>query len=204
MSELSPGIEDDLQAPDRKAFHTFLHWLDEGKETDGRSYLEMRERLVAYFDRKNCLNADDLADSTLTRVSRRLNEEGSIDCETPAKYCYIVARYVFLEHTRNRREAELPLDDVLSDKQEIAAREESDEREDKEKTFGCLERCMEQLKQDDRETVIRYYYGKERVKIENRRALADNLGISLNALRIRACRIRDRLEGCVEKCMTKD
>lgn len=204
MSELSPGIQDDLRAPDREAFHKFLNWLDDGTESDGRSYLEMRERLVAYFDRKNCLIADELADSTLSRVSRRLNEEGSIDCETPAKYCYIVARYVFLEHTRTRRETELPLDDVLSDKRELAAREDNDDREDNEKVFGCLEQCIEQLKPEDREMVIRYYYGKERVKIENRRTLAESLGISLNALRIRACRIRDRLEGCVEKCLTKD
>lgn len=194
------SAKDDLVTPDREAFHGFLRWLDNGVESEGRSYLEMRARLVAYFDRKNCLNADELADNTLSRVSRRLSEEGSIECETPAKYCYIVARYVFLEHTRKRRESELPIDDVLSNETGATALAENEEREEKEKMFGCLEKCIEKLKSEDRNTVIRYYYGQERVKIENRRSLADDLGISLNALRIRACRIRDRLEECVGKC----
>ena len=38
------------------------------------------------------------------------------------------------------------------------------------------------------------------VKIGNRRALADSLGITINALSIRACRIRDKLEACVKEC----
>ena len=35
-------------------------------------------------------------------------------------------------------------------------------------------------------------------------ALAEKLGISTNALTIRACRIRDKLEGCVGKCVSED
>ena len=46
----------------RYALNTFINWLDEGKNSDGRKYLEMRLRLVAYFDRKNCSTPDELAD----------------------------------------------------------------------------------------------------------------------------------------------
>ena len=55
------------------AFARLLEWLDEGKNSDGRNYLEMRQRLVAYFDRKNCLTPDDSADETLNRVARRIS-----------------------------------------------------------------------------------------------------------------------------------
>lgn len=48
-----------------RAFHRLLNWLDEGDNSDGRKYLEMRRRLVAYFDRKNCSSPDELADETL-------------------------------------------------------------------------------------------------------------------------------------------
>ena len=61
---------------------------------------KIRRRLRDYFARKNCRPADDLADETLTRVARRLEEEGITLTETPARYCYIVARFVFLEHLR--------------------------------------------------------------------------------------------------------
>ena len=74
------------------AFHRFLAWLDAGNDSDGRNYLAMRQRLVAYFDRKNCRSPDELTDETLNRVARRLEEEGAIESETPAKFCYITAR----------------------------------------------------------------------------------------------------------------
>ena len=59
------------------AFHRFLTWLDEGVDSHGEKYLEMRRRLVSYFSRKRCLSPDELADETLTRVARRLKEEGT-------------------------------------------------------------------------------------------------------------------------------
>src|SRR5262245_53818783 len=80
-----------------------LNWLDGGAESDGHAYLAMRRRLTDYFARKHCPAADDLADETLTRVARRLEEEGITRAETPARYCYIIARFVFLEHLRETR-----------------------------------------------------------------------------------------------------
>ena len=46
------------------ALARLLEWLDEGTDSGGERFLEMRRRLVSYFDRKNCLEADDLADET--------------------------------------------------------------------------------------------------------------------------------------------
>ncbi len=185
------------------AFQRLLEWLDEGNDSDGRSYLEMRRRLVAYFDRKNCLAPDDLADETLNRVARRLEEQGTIEVETPAKYCYITARFVFMESLRGADKSNLPLDDVLqrSDANQFAASDsEREEQKFKEKMLSCLERCTGELETANREIIISYYYGEERIKIENRRALAAQLGVSTNALTIRACRIRDKLEVCVGNC----
>ena len=163
--------------------------------------MEMRRRLAVYFDRKNCINPDELADETLSRVARRLAEEGQIVCETPAKYCYIVARFVFLEYLRNPQNSEIPLEDpVKGPGQDLAARNDSVDTERREKMLSCLEKCAGELKSQDRDLILRYYYGKERAKIDNRRTMAESLGISVNALSIRACRIRDRLEACLKKC----
>ncbi len=184
-----------------ESFHRLLDWLDAGKNSDGQNYLEMRARLVTYFDRKNCLNPDELADETLNRVARRIAEEGTIETETPAKFCYITARFVFMESLRGSEKNNVPLDDALRQPrgQKLAAAND-DEREIKEKRLNCLEHCTEKLERANREIIVRYYFGEERVKIENRRALAQSLEISVNALSIRACRIRDKLEGCVGKC----
>ena len=185
-----------------QAFHRLLIWLDEGSDSDGQKYLEMRRRLVAYFDRKNCPAPDELADEALNRVARRLEEEGVIECESPAKYCYIVARFVFMEHLRGAQKANALVEDMRRQPHgtTLAASEADEESEVKERMLNCLEQCAGKLEPLNREVIIRYYTGKERAKIENRRALAEELGITMNALSIRACRIRDRLEECVRRC----
>jgi DNA-directed RNA polymerase specialized sigma24 family protein len=182
------------------AFQGVLKWLDEGADSGGEKYLEMRRRLVAFFDRKNCLTPDELADETLNRVARRLEEEGKIESETPAKYCYIVARFVFMEYLRGADKSEIALDEVLYNQPDksLVEKESSDE---KEKMLDCLEECTNKLEAVNRDLIFRYYYGKEREKIESRRTLAQDLGITVNALSIRACRIRDKLEDCVKKCV---
>src|SRR5688572_4824823 len=97
--------------PSEESFARFLAWLDSGGEpTDGEGYLALRGRLVAYFERKGCDIPDDLADQALERVNRRLDEEGEIDVETPAKFCYITAKFVFLEYLRSGRRREDAVD----------------------------------------------------------------------------------------------
>lgn len=184
------------------AFNKLLSWLDEGTHSSGEKYLEIRERLVSYFDRKNCTSPDELADETLNRVARRLEEEGKIEGDTPARYCYIVARFVFLESLRGAKKEEMPIDDLLREPsgEKFIAKEESGETEEREKMLDCLEHCTEKLEPQNREIIVGYYLGEQRVKIENRRTLAEKIGVTMNALSIRACRIRDKLEACVGNC----
>ena len=184
-------------------FRRLLGWLDGNVDSEGQKYLEMQKRLVAYFDRKNCITAADLADETLNRVARRLEEEGHIESETPAKYCYIVARFVFMEYLRGAHKENSVQDDVRRESFDRNALSSGvyEENTLKEKMLDCLDQCTRKLESPNRETIIRYYVGKERVKVENRRALAEELGITMNALSIRACRIRDKLEACVRECV---
>ena len=60
--------------------------------------------------------------------------------------------------------------------------------------------CLQALKPEQRELVVEYYRDTKRQKIDRRRELAARLGISMNALGIRAWRIRSALESCVETC----
>ena len=188
------------------AFRQFLNWLDEGVDSGGEKYLEMRRRLVSYFDRKNCISPDELADETLNRVSRRLEEEGSIDSASPAHYCYIVAKYIFLEYLRRSERAQVNIDDLsrLGDTSlspsAISGRARNAESE--EKRLDCLEHCLRSLESSHREMIVRYYQGEQKAKIENRRAMAEASSITMNALGIRVCRIRDRLEACVTRCLS--
>jgi RNA polymerase sigma factor (sigma-70 family) len=203
MSELSLPAERPKKdwTLNPRALDRLLIWLDDGTDSSGQRYLEMRRRLVSYFDRKNCLTPDDLADETLNRVARRLDEEGVIESETPARYCYIIARFVFMEYLRNTRKADQSLDESRRASFGVsAAPGTEDEQRAKEKMLNCLEKCTSELEPRSREIITRYYVDKGRRKIENRQGLAKELGITMNALSIRACRIRDKLETCVREC----
>lgn len=187
-----------------ESFARLLEWIDDGVDSGGQKYLEMRRLLVNYFDRKNSLSPDELADETLNRVARRLEEKGNIETEAPAKFCYITARFVFLESLRGKENRSVSIDEIKAD--QITAKEDKDNAEEKhlkEKMLACLEKCVGELGETNRELIVKYYYGAERIKIENRRSLAEKFGISSNALTIRACRIRDKLEKCVRKCAGK-
>jgi DNA-directed RNA polymerase specialized sigma24 family protein len=186
------------------AFRQLLEWLDEGTDSAGARYLEIRRRLVSFFDRKNCLATEDLADETLNRVARRLKEEGAITNTTPAHYLYIVARFVFLEYLRRSESDPMSLDSgsqlAIPSVKFGPNLDFQVSREDRDKLLDCLELCLDRLEPENRELILRYYLGEQRSKIENRRALAERLGLTMNALSIRACRVRSRLQGCVSKC----
>jgi RNA polymerase sigma factor (sigma-70 family) len=187
----------------KDALQRLLDWLDDGAHSDGQAYVEMRRRLRDYFDRKNCQTADDLADETLTRVARRLEEEGITRGDTPARYCYIVARFVFLEHLRATKAHPMVaqvFDDIAPQPFTPSAADAAESASARERLFACLEKCLAELDELNQRIITRYYIGSERVKIDNRRDLAENLGLSQNALTIRASRIRTRLEACVRRC----
>ena len=183
------------------AFSRLLEWLDDGVDSQGETYLEMRRRLVLYFDRRNRLSADELADETLTRIGRTLEKDGAIATTPPARYCYVVAKFVLLEDIRRER-MHVHLDEARrADGPAGATVAGPDEGlVIREQRLDCLDRCLQELKAEQRELVIEYYRDTGRQKIDRRRDLAKRLGISMNALGIRACRIRSALEACVQAC----
>jgi DNA-directed RNA polymerase specialized sigma24 family protein len=184
------------------AFARLLAWLDDGVESHGERYVEIRRRLVSYFERRNRASADELADETFNRISRTLEQSGVIATRPPARYCYVVARFVLLEDFRRERKR-VPLDEpwfrragsgsdpVVEPDEALAIREQR---------LDCLDRCLLELRPDQRELVVAYYRDTRRQKIEGRRAQANRLGITLNALGLRVHRIRDTLMACVELC----
>ncbi|MBO0722089.1 MAG: sigma-70 family RNA polymerase sigma factor [Blastocatellia bacterium] len=183
------------------AFNRLLNWLSDqsdvsdDNDSGGRMYEEMRQKLISYFDRRNCRSPEDLADETLNRVAVKLDEKGNITNVTPAQFCYIKAREVLHEYWRRPDLKNLALEDMP------AVAPQNDEEDEREGRMKCLERCLQNLKSRDRDLIIRYYYGEERVKIDNRQKLAQELGITCKALVVRALRIRKKLESCMERCL---
>jgi DNA-directed RNA polymerase specialized sigma24 family protein len=173
----------------QESFDALLDWLDPVREEAGRKYEEIRLRLIKIFACRGCYEPEDLADETINRVSKKLKEIQGTYSGDPARYFYGVGNKVHLEYLR-RRPVPTPPPPL----------EASDEIE---KEYDCLERCILELTPNNRLLVLQYYQDEKRAKIDHRRNLADQLGIAVNALRIRACRIRAALQKCVQSCVNE-
>lgn len=169
------------------AFDNFLTWLDPDREQAGTKYEDIRRRLIKIFTCRGCSTGEELADETINRVIRRTQDLVDSYTGDPALYFYGVARNVHLEHVK-KNPLPLPLP-------------APDPPEQKEQEYNCLERCMNVLTPENRGLVLEYYKEDKQAKIVHRKELAAQLGIAVNALRIRAYRIRAGLQGCVESCL---
>ena len=176
-----------------EAFDKFLLWLHPEREQAAEKYEAIRRRLVVIFGCKGCTDAEDLADETINRVIRRAQEMAETYQGEPAAYFITVANNLYLE-SAGRRASRLEMRDDIP---EVLPEDAEDERD-----YECLERCMERLTPANHDLVVQYYKEEKKAKIDHRKKLANALGIGLNALRIRAHRVRAQLQVCIEECLS--
>jgi len=185
-----------------EAFDALLTTLDaEDRERAGEKYEKIRRKLLEFFEARGCRSPSDHTDETINRVARKISEGEEID--DVVRYFYGVARLVVKELYR-ARDREIIALDVVSP----AIAETPDENEDKaalddarERHFECCESCLKSLPPANRDFITEYYRVENGVKIEGRQRQAKKLRIPLNALRLRAFRIRAKLDMCLEECL---
>lgn len=185
-----------------EAFESFLNCLDSDRERAGEKYEMLRQKLQRFFEWRGALNPDQLSDETMDRVSRKIIQ-GEVIYDVPG-YVYGVARFVLRESWEKLQKERSSHDsvDVNTLPSESVIKEGDDQIENQQVT-QCLEHCLESLPAESRALILGYYQLERGAKIQNRRQLADRLGIPMNALRIRVFRIRERLETCVHTCLEK-
>ena len=179
------------------AFDKLLGVLDSDPERAGRKYEQLRDGLICFFEWRAAPCPEDHADESLDRVARKLDEGDRVD--DPCSYAYGVARLVLLEAYKSREKERA----ALARQPPAQSAPFDSEDDDASRRFECLERCLNELSLESRDFVTAYYKGTQRAKIDNRKRLADGLGIPLNALRLRARRLREKLEACVVKCLDR-
>src|SRR5262249_24982495 len=79
---------------------------------------------------------------------------------------------------------------------------DQDKDEEFEGRFDCFEACLAQLPTAKRNLILKYYEGDKETKIVNRQKLAEEAGMPIGRLRIQAHRIREKLEICIENCLS--
>ncbi|MCA1621727.1 MAG: hypothetical protein LC795_21135 [Acidobacteria bacterium] len=196
-SSLARKSDWELTAP---AFERLLGLLDADRERAGEKYELARRRLLAFFEARGSESPADHADETINRAARKIAEGERV--EDINKYLYGVARLLLLELGRAREKLPLPLDSVAPPGAPAAGEREEEEREraESERRFECFEDCLGKLAPDSRDFILSYYKEEKGEKIRGRKRQAGDLGVSLNALRLRASRIRSALERCMGEC----
>jgi DNA-directed RNA polymerase specialized sigma24 family protein len=175
------------------ALQRLLTRLDPDPTRAADAYETLRVALTRFFDWRGAHFPDECADEALNRLARRLDDGAEV--ADVRGFALGIARLVLLERARapQARQDELddwrigpaPVPDVPADGA----------------LHDCLDRCLAALPEDARQLILDYYQDQRRQKIDRRVRLALQLGLSANALRSRAQRVRDRLERCVRACV---
>ena|SRR5258708_29347922 len=177
------------------SFGALLDFLDADRDRAAKEYNIIRLRLIKLFSFRGCPEAEELSDETINRVAAKVSEISKSYHGDPARYFYAVAQKVHLEYLRKSAQMRISSDsETRNDSLMVAL-------EDIEPVSQCLSRCLEQLPADNRDLVLRYYLRETQSTLDHRKKLATELGIAVNALRIRAHRIRLALRQCIDKCL---
>jgi len=170
------------------AFDRLLAVLDADRGRAASAYEQLRYRLIGLLRWWGAVQPEDLADETLDRVARRLDEGATVSAGSFGAFVGGVARMVFYESMREPASSPTlrePTATTAPDEVEAAGE--------------CLDRCLASLEAAERTLLLRYYDGGKAATV--RKQLADELGISPTALRIRAHRLRVTLGRCVTSCL---
>ena len=181
------------------SFQILLSRLDPEPAAAAAKYEVLRMKIAHLHRWRGCAesHADELADITLDRVAAKLAAGERV--ENLEAFTAAVARFVSLEHSRKNRVVA-----VGDDLPETPVEPDLDFLYEPEERLKCLRHCVaSQLSEDDKRVVVGYYDTDAGEKTKTARSsLAASLGITVNALKVRACRLRMRLEACINDCIT--
>lgn len=171
-----------------EAFDRLLQWLSPDRDAAAEKYESVRRLLIRFFIGRGSDRSEELADITINRVTRALEEDKIEDFDgDPIRFFFGVAKNIYRESLREKR---------ISSEDLLMSHPYASETE-----FSCLDRCLEKFPDRTRDLITRYYQNDGADKIAARQRLSGELGFSMNTLRIRVWRIRKSLRECVTDCV---
>jgi DNA-directed RNA polymerase specialized sigma24 family protein len=171
-----------------EALEALLAALGPNREQAGAQYETIRRKLVRLFEWRGCAFPDDLADETINRVARRMAEGIELRSADPYGYFCGVAHLVYKEVLRREAREHTALE--AGDWPPLSSGDPATDRR-----LDVLSECLQTLDADQRRLVLEYH--RDDNHICSRKDLSRELGVPMNALRIRVHRLRRKLEECI-------
>jgi RNA polymerase sigma factor (sigma-70 family) len=139
-----------------------------------------------------------MTDEVFDRVARKIRDVRPTYKGDPRLYFRAVANNLVKENFKKIK-TQIALEDVDLKKQQISEAESEDAEVEE-----CLQLCLQELSTDKRELILAYYAKEKQAKIDHRRELAQQFGISVETLRVRTHRICLSLENCIERRLKRN
>jgi len=160
-------VEPGGRRPEGESFDRLLDWLDHDRDRAGEAYERIREKLTKFFDWRGAFEAEDLADRTIDRVSRKLSESAVREDSDATSFFYGVARNILREHRTEGARRFSALRELSRTGTDEARRSEAGaevepgyrdagpgDGSSPAVRFQCLDRCMAALSAEDRSLIL--------------------------------------------------
>jgi DNA-directed RNA polymerase specialized sigma24 family protein len=181
----------------RETLKQLLDLLDPDEQQAAVEYRKLHERLTRFFEWNHVEDPMALADETIDRLGKRATEaeiKGGV--RDVSAFALGVARHILQEEARRQlKSAEISRHWKVH---KSNASSEAEEMED------ALQYCLAKMQSDRRKLLEAYYVysGNEKAKMHQK--LAQEHGLSINALRNRAMRARQELEASMRKYLKEN
>jgi DNA-directed RNA polymerase specialized sigma24 family protein len=178
----------------RDAWARLLRALDPDSVRAGSRYEQLRHQLIALYRGRALPDAEGLADEAFDRLARGLaGEPGAAGTgREVGAALHRVARELADDARRLRRDQAIALA-ALPHAAAPPALPAPPAWHDRDDPLAQLVRCLDELPRLEHRTLVEYEAGADDDRCARRRALADELGIPISALRVRVHRLRARL-----------
>ena len=169
-------------------YEALFEWLGPTRDEGEKKYREIENRLFRLLLKKGCTDPEDCVAEAIDRVILKAPQLKDTYVGNPLWYFIRFAINVHKEHLHRK---EVPFetvpDAVIQPEVDLAGE--------------CLRECLTHLADDQRNLVLDYHVDIKKAKIDLHRSMAEELGLTTNALRLRVHRLRSALEKCVLACL---
>lgn len=180
-----------------ESFEEILAWLNPDREVAATMYVQLRHDLAKLFTYRGCTDPEGLTDEVFDRVAKKVHNLRPTYDGDPRRYFRAVANNLVKENLK-RVKTQVSLVGIDPPQQKTSENEK--EKADIEE---CLHSCLQKLRDDNRRLFVAYHAKEKQAKIDHRSELAQQLGITVETLRVKIYRIRVSLQDCIESCLKR-
>jgi DNA-directed RNA polymerase specialized sigma24 family protein len=168
-------------------FTKLLFKLEPHGDDDDARYKQLRFKLIKFFAWRRCEDPEGLADETISRTAKRLNEGEEILAENPYAYLYAVGKNVYREYWRGKKKDEAIVKGLPESESPLIEGAED-----------CRSYCLQKISANKQRLLREYYLGER-----SRETLAQSLDLTINGLRLKVHRLKNDLKSCYKDCIKK-